>query len=77
LTIAPSSTGSNIYVNGDIHTNTIEGFWSLLKGGIRGVYRNVSDKYPQSYVNEYSFPYSNRYADKPMFNSFLTQGRKF
>lgn len=65
-----------IYVNGDIHTNTIEGFWSLVKGGIRGVYRNVSDKYLQSYVNEYSFRYSNRYADKPMFHSFLHQVKK-
>jgi len=65
-----------IYVNGDIHTNTIEGFWSLVKGGIHGVYRNVSDKYLQSYVNEYSFRYSNRYADKPMFHSFLHQVKK-
>jgi hypothetical protein len=65
------------YVNGDVYTNTIEGFWSLVKGGIRVVYRNASDKYPQFYVNEYSFRYSNCYADKPMFNSFLTQARKF
>lgn len=65
-----------IYVNGDIHTNTIEGFWSLVKGGIRGVYRNVSHKYLQTYVNEYSFRYNNRHGDKPMFYSFLHQVKK-
>ncbi|HUF52491.1 MAG TPA: IS1595 family transposase [Dehalococcoidia bacterium] len=34
-----------VYVMGDIHTNTIEGFWSLLKNGIRGVYHSVSSKH--------------------------------
>lgn len=43
-----------VYVVGNIHTNTIEGFWSLLKRGIGGVYHSVSAKHLQSYVNEYA-----------------------
>ncbi len=41
-----------VYVMGDIHTNTIEGFWSLIKRGIGGVYHSVSRKYLQSYLDE-------------------------
>jgi transposase len=62
-----------IYVNGDIHTNSIDGFWSLVKRGISGTYHSVSPDYLQSYVNEYSFRYSHRKDDKPMFQSFLNQ----
>ena len=40
----------SIYVSGDAHTNTIEGFWSLVKRGISGVYHNVSAKHLQSYI---------------------------
>ena len=47
-----------IYVVGQTHTNTIEGFWSLLKRGIGGVYHSVSAKYLQSYCDEYSFRYN-------------------
>src|SRR5713226_3777893 len=36
---------SKVYVMGDVHTNTIEGFWSLVKRGIGGVYHQVSQKY--------------------------------
>jgi transposase-like protein len=62
-----------IYVKGDIHTNTIDGFWSLVKRGISGTYHHVSPDYLQSYVNEYSFRYNHRKDEKPMFQSFLNQ----
>ena len=52
---------------GNAHTNTIENFWSLLKGGISGVYHAVSGKYLQSYINEYGFRYNHRKDEKPMF----------
>lgn len=65
-----------IYAKGDIHTNTVEGFWSLVKGGIRGVYHNVSDKYLQTYFNEYAFRYNRRFDEQPMFISFLTRVEK-
>jgi transposase len=62
-----------VYVVGDIHTNTIEGFWSLVKRGIGGVYHSVSKKYLQSYLNEYSFRYNRRDSGRPMFTSLLEQ----
>jgi transposase-like protein len=62
-----------IYVVGDIHTNSIEGFWSLLKGGIKGVYHSVGKSYLQSYLDEYTFRYNRRNVNKPMFTCFLEQ----
>ncbi len=51
---------SRVYVVGDIHTNSVEGFWSLIKRGIGGVYHSVSQKYLQSYLDEYSYRYNRR-----------------
>lgn len=65
-----------VYVVGDIHTNTIEGFWSLIKRGIGGVYHNVGRNYLQTYLNEYSFRYNRRFDVQPMFLSFLHQIEK-
>ena len=62
---------SRVYVRGDVHTNTIEGFWSLVKRGINGVYHVVSAKYLQSYLNEYAFRYNHRNDEAPMFASML------
>src|SRR3990167_2378326 len=43
------------YVRGNVHTNTMESFWSLLKRGILGTYHNVSRKYLPLYLNEFVF----------------------
>ena len=67
---------SKVYVVGDIHTNTVEGFWSLLKNGIRGVYHSVGKGYLQSYLNEYSFRYNHRFDTQPMFKTFMKQIEK-
>lgn len=63
--------GQNIYVMGNVHTNTIEGFWSLCKNGVRGVFHSVSPKYLQAYLNEYSFRYNHRDDETPMFLTML------
>ncbi|HVN69903.1 MAG TPA: IS1595 family transposase [Candidatus Binatia bacterium] len=62
-----------VYVRGDIHTNTIEGFWSLVKRGISGVYHSVSKKHLQGYLDEYSFRYNHRFDDRPMFKALKAQ----
>jgi transposase len=51
---------AKVYVDGDIHTQTIEGFWSLVKRGINGVYHSVSEKYLQTYLDEYVWRYNHR-----------------
>ena len=48
------------YVRGNAHTNTIEGFWSLLKRQINGIHHSVSPKHLQRYCNEASFSYNNK-----------------
>jgi len=64
---------NNHYVSGEIHTQTIDGFWGNVKNGIKGVYHHVSPKYLQQYLNEYAFRYNHRQDEKPMFKSFLGQ----
>src|SRR5207247_5170051 len=54
-----------VWVKGDCHTNSIEGFWSILKGGIRGVYKHIDRKYVQNYINEYAFRYNRRSVQSP------------
>src|SRR6202023_152579 len=48
------------YVRGNVHTNNIESFWSLLKRGIIGNYHHVSKDYLPLYLNEFSFRFNNR-----------------
>jgi transposase-like protein len=67
---------AKVYVVGRIHTNTIEGFWSLLKNGIRGVYHSVSSKHLQSYVDEYTFRYNHRRDNEPMYSLVEGQARR-
>lgn len=59
------------YVDGDCHTNTIEGFWSLLKRGIFGIYHHVSRKHIDKYLNEFTFRYNSRkIAENRRFEMF-------
>ncbi len=62
---------AGVYVRGDVHTQTIEGFWSTVQNGIRGVYHSVSKKYLQNYLNEYAFRYNRRESGNLIFNAIL------
>ena len=64
---------SGQYVDGNTHTNTIEGFWSIVKNGIVGTHRHVSAKWLQGYLNEYVWRYNRRGSDQPMFLNLLEQ----
>ena len=64
--------GAGQYVNGRVHTNTIEGFWSLLKRGILGIYHFTSVKHLQKYVDEFVFRYNTRdFNERNRFNLLL------
>ena len=60
-----------IYVRGHIHTNSVEGFWSLIKRGIGGVYHSVSPAYLQTYLDEYTFRFNRRHEGNQQFNAIL------
>ncbi len=65
-----------VYVSGDVHTNTIEGFWSHLKRGVSGVYRGVSNKHLQSYLDEFVFRYNNRTDERGLFPAVIARIEK-
>jgi transposase-like protein len=50
------------YVRGDVHSNTIEGYFSIFKRGMRGVYQHCSEKHLHRYLAEFDFRYNNRIA---------------
>jgi transposase-like protein len=60
------------YVVGAIHTNTIEGFWSIFKRGVVGTVHKVSRKYLPLYVAEFQFRYNNRENDN-IFGTAISQ----
>ena len=61
------------WVKGIYSTNTIEGFWSHLKRGIKSTHASVSRKHLQRYVDEFAFRYNNRHAPAEMFQRMLAQ----
>jgi transposase-like protein len=53
---------SDEYVRGGVHTNTVEGYYSVFKRGMKGVYQHCSEKHLHRYLAEFDFRYSNRSA---------------
>jgi transposase-like protein len=63
------------YVVDDIHVNTLEGFWSLLKRGIKGIYHCPSKKHLSKYCAEFTFRYNTRkLTDANRFSLVLIRG---
>ena len=50
------------YVRGIVHTNTVEGYYSIFKRGMKGVYQHCAEKHLHRYLAEFDFRYSNRVA---------------
>lgn len=48
------------YVRGDVHTNSVEGFFSIFKRGMRGVYQHCKEKHLHRYLAEFDFRYNSR-----------------
>jgi transposase-like protein len=55
--------GKGEYVRGDIHTNTIEGYFSIFKRGMKGIYQHCAKKHLHRYLAEFDFRYTNRAAN--------------
>ena len=54
--------GKDEYVRGDAHTNTLEGYFSIFKRGMKGVYQHCDERHLHRYLAEFDFRYSNRTA---------------
>jgi transposase-like protein len=50
------------YVRGDVHTNSAEGYFSIFKRGMRGIYQHCDEKHLHRYLAEYDFRYNHRVA---------------
>ena len=62
---------ARIYVDGDTHTQTIDGFFGLLKNGTRATHHGVSVKWLQGYLNEYAWRWNRRNDVTSMFHDLL------
>ncbi len=64
------STGE--YVRGEVHTNTIEGFWSHFKNSVRGTHKSVSRKHMMNYLHEFEFRFNlRRDVSSSMFDRLI------
>jgi len=52
--------GAGEYVRDEVHTNTIEGFFSIFKRGFKGIYQHCGEQHLHRYLAEYDFRYNNR-----------------
>lgn len=62
------------YVRGDVHTNTVEGYFSILKRGIIGTFHSVSEQHLQRYVTEFDFRYNHRQVKRKVGDEWVTVG---
>ncbi len=62
------------YVRGQIHTNTIENYFSILKRGLTGIYQHVGKQHLRRYVGEFDFRYNNRHISDEERTAMALQG---
>jgi transposase len=62
---------ARVYVDGDVHTQTIDGFFGLFKTGVRGAHHAVSHKWLQGYLNEWTWRYNRREDGNLMFRDLI------
>ena len=60
LRTKPSTMRAKEYARGDVTTNTVEGYFSIFKRGMRGVYQHCSEKHLHRYLAEFDFRYNYR-----------------
>ena len=63
--------GAKEYARGDVHVNSLEGFWSILKRSIRGTHVHVSRKHLPKYLGEFEYRYNMRKQPEAMFARLL------
>lgn len=67
------------YVRGDIHSNTVEGFFAVVKRGLNGIYHSVSKEHLHRYMSEFEFRYNNRNledGERTMLAIKASQGKR-
>lgn len=67
---------SKSFSKGIVHVNTIEGFWSYVKNGIKGSYKSISKKYLPFYLVEYEWKFNNRNYRGNQFEKYLKNALK-
>jgi transposase-like protein len=65
-----------IYVEDDAGTQNLESFFALFKNSVRGAHHNVSAKYLQNYLDEYTFRWNHRKDERPIFWTILDRAQK-
>ena len=63
--------GAKEFARGDVHVNTLEGYWSRLKASIRGTHVHISEKHLDKYVAEFAYRYNMRKRPEAMFRTII------
>jgi hypothetical protein len=67
---------ARVYVEGETHTQNVESFFALFKNSVRGSHHNISAKYLQRYLDEYTFRWNRRKCDGVIFGEILDRVEK-